>query len=114
MTYQTLQEHRRTHEPTTGFLFHESAFRRNCLTFRKVYDRKACTFEQAAQLDRTDLLQLLSYHVLLSRSIKCTFASTVEFLKMDPEGGVTDIYEMTLKCQCKFCITTLKCEDAYR
>ena len=35
-----LKEHRRTHEPTTGFTLNESAIGKNFLSFRKIYATK--------------------------------------------------------------------------
>ena len=92
-----LKEHRRTHEPTTGFTLNESAFGKNFLSFRKIYATKVHTFEESVQLDRRDIVLLLNYHVLVSRTVKCDITTTVEFIKYDEDGNLGEVYEMSFK-----------------
>jgi hypothetical protein len=87
-----LRKHRRIHKPTTGFKQLISAFKRACIIFRKVYEEKILSFEEASELDYNDIISLLNYEQLQKKEIKVSLITTVEFVKM---SAVEDEVERT-------------------
>ena len=87
-----LRRHRRRHKPTTSFQLRRSAFRKSCVSYRKVYDKKIISYEEAAALDRNDIKQLLSYELAMRQQIKVSLIPTIEFVKA---SGLTDEPELT-------------------
>jgi len=86
-----LKEHRALHEPTTGFYLLNSAFRKSCLLYRKIYSTKMKTLEQSFANDKKDMITLLQHEVTKKNSLKATIIYHAEFLKSldDMELGET-------------------------
>jgi uncharacterized protein with PIN domain len=76
-----LKKHRNEHEPTTGFVLLESAFRKTCTLYRKVYLEKMKTLEQSFANDLKDIKTLLEHELLKKRTIKASIIFHAEFLR---------------------------------
>jgi len=86
-----LQEHRKNHEPTTGFQVVNSAFRKKCVLYRKTYTEKMLTLENAFNADKEDLLKLIQYEVGVRRSMRMGLIYHAEFARVSPQfGGAAD------------------------
>ena len=46
-TVEKLRQHRQSHKPSTGFEEKSSAFRKKCVVYRKTYEEKMLTLENA-------------------------------------------------------------------
>jgi len=82
-----LQEHRRTHKPTTGFEEVNSAFRKKCVLYRKTYPEKMNTLENAFIADRDEMFKLIEYEVEQRKSIKLGLIMHAEFARVSPQFG---------------------------
>ena len=76
-----LKEHRDAHEPTTGFVLIESAFRKTCMVYRKIYNGKMKTLEQSFANDVKDIHTLLEHELVKKRTIKASIIFHAEFLR---------------------------------
>ncbi len=78
-----LQIHRERHNPSTGFEEKKSAFKNKCVRYRKTYDKKMLTFENAFNDDRSDMNKLLTFEVAGRKFMKVGIIYHVEFAKLD-------------------------------
>lgn len=93
-----LREHRRVHKPTTGFKKLQSAFKKSCVIFRKIYAKKILSFEEANALDYSDSLSLLNYEQLQRQTFKVSRITTVEFVKTTSlEGELERTYDIRFR-----------------
>jgi hypothetical protein len=76
-----LKEHREAHIPTTGFVLIESAFRKTCEIYRKIYDKKMRTLEESFTNDLQDIKTLLKHELAKKRTIKASIIFHAEFLR---------------------------------
>jgi hypothetical protein len=95
-----LRKHRRRHKPSTSFQLRNSAFRKSCVTYRKVYDKKILSYEEAAALDRPDIRTLLRYELAKRKQIKVCLISTIEFVKA---SVIEDEPELTYEIAMRAC-----------
>ena len=76
-----LKEHRNSHEASTEFVELESAFKRNCIVYRKIYDQKMKTLEQSFANDVADMQTLLELEIVKKKTIKASIIFHAEFLR---------------------------------
>ena len=86
-TVEKLQQHREQHKPSTGFVVKDSAFRKKCVVYRKTYDEKMLTLENAFNADKDDMLQLITFEVGERKSMKMGVIYHVEFARIQPQLG---------------------------
>jgi hypothetical protein len=88
-----LKKHHATHNPATGFTIHTSAFRKKCVIYRKIYEKKMSTLEQCIKHDEKDIFNLLHYEMIARRSVKVSIIYHAEFYRVaddDGDGGFND------------------------
>ena len=96
-SYQKLLNHRRLHKPSTGFKFLRSAFKRQCVIHRKVYEKRIDSFEEAFSNDRDDLFTQLNYERARRTNVKVSLIYNVEFVKLNGGQQLEEIYEIRLR-----------------
>jgi hypothetical protein len=82
-----LQEHRVNHTPSTGFEVKQSAFRKKCVIYRKNYSEKMLTLENAFNVDKKEMQELIEYEVGVRRSMKLGIIYHAEFSRLQPQMG---------------------------
>jgi hypothetical protein len=75
-------QHKLSHEPTNSeFTILSSAFRKNCIIYRKTYSEKNDNFDKAFYEDEKKMDEILKYEVLVKKSIKASIIFHIEFIK---------------------------------
>jgi hypothetical protein len=86
-----LKQHRERHKPTTGFEVKDSAFRKKCVIYRKLYDKKMPTLENAYADDKEDMEKVILYEIGARKAMKLSIIYHVEFIRLRPQiGGAAD------------------------
>ena len=94
---QKLQEHRRIHQPTSGFKYMRNAFGKTCSIYRKIYGKKIISFQEAAALNYNDLFSLLNYELSERNLLKVALIANVAFVKLSAEENIQDEYEIVFR-----------------
>lgn len=81
---EKLRQHRESHEPSTSFKKRESAFRKKCVVYRKIYDKKILTLEDAFLQDKNELRRLISFEADQRKSMKVGLIYHAEFVRLLP------------------------------
>jgi hypothetical protein len=92
-----LQKHRLKHAPQTRFKRHKSAFRQNCVIYRKIHPHGIKSIYDIYRQDKSDIRRLLRYFIATRNHIKCAIAYHAEFLKYDVDGQVIDMDEICIR-----------------
>lgn len=92
-----LKQHRLTHIPSTGFALLRSAFNRNCIIYRKIYQKKITSYIEAYASDQNDIKILLDHETNKKRNLKVALIANCEFLKYDGDGTLIDTYEIRIR-----------------
>ena len=92
-----LQTHKQTHEPETKFVVRNSAFRKTCITYRRVHGSTVNSIALAFLLIRRDVYNLLRFQLLTRNSMKSGLILMVRYLKYDKEGNPTASIDMALR-----------------
>ncbi len=83
---EKLRQHRESHEPSTGFVKRDSAFRKSCIIYQKTYGKKMLTLEDAFMEDKKDMTNLLSFQLAERKSAKVGIIYHVEFARLQVQG----------------------------
>jgi hypothetical protein len=76
-----LREHRKTHEPYTGFRVRECAFRKRCVIFRKPYPQDILTLDQAFAFDGLEVENLLKFELAKRNHMMVSIIYGAEFIR---------------------------------
>lgn len=76
------KNHKTSHQPQNSeFKLLSSAFRKNCVIYRKTYSEKMETFDKAFLSDKDQMEELLKYEVNMKKSSKASIIWIAEFYK---------------------------------
>ena len=95
--YQQLVHHRRQHKPTTGFKLLRKALKGSCAIYRKIYQDRMDSFEDAFEHDYNDMIKLLTYEREVRSNVKVSAVYNCEFIKVDAEQEVEEVYEIRIR-----------------
>ena len=79
---EKLRKHRESHSPTTGFVEHAHALRKSCIIYRKTYDEKIPTLENAFAKDKDELYKLIDFERQNRKSFKLGLIYHVDFIRL--------------------------------
>ena len=92
---KNLQDHRRQHTAITRFIPIISAMKKNCIIYRKSYEKKMDSLELAFHSDKPDITELLKSELSLKQTLKATLVYHIEFMK--DNDGAERLYEMCFR-----------------
>lgn len=94
---QELQRHRALHTSKNIFKVHNSAFSRNCLTYRKIHNQNISSINEAYLSDKNQLTDLLQIEIVKKGYIKTCVIYHIEFIKHDASQNVIDMIEICIR-----------------
>lgn len=87
---ENLESHKTIHQRSTSFKVTKSAFKKDCVIYRKIFKDTVKTIEQAYLKYSNELYNLLDNELLSKSYFKCTVTLVVEFIKLDPSDNIIE------------------------